>query len=59
MVRSSVKTDPTQIVLGDGSVFACPCGSREFRPAGDPTHWFCRCGKVYTASDFSITTTEG
>lgn len=50
MASSSVKTKPAQIVVGD-SVFVCSCGSKEFRSAGDPPNWFCRCGVVYTTKD--------
>lgn len=49
----AAKTDktPVQMRLADGSLFTCSCGINEFRVAGDPPHFFCRCGKVYTSRD--------
>lgn len=55
MASSSAKTKkaPIQVYLADGSIFACPCGSTEFRTTHDdvPLHLFCRCGQIYTSGD--------
>lgn len=42
---------PVQIRLADGSVFVCSCKSKEFRVTGEPVHYFCRCGLIYTPGD--------
>lgn len=53
MASSAAKTQktPVQVRLADGSNFACPCKSTEFRIIEEPAHWFCRCGQIYVAGD--------
>jgi hypothetical protein len=55
VASSKVKTqkNPAQFHLADGTVFACPCKSTEFRITheGVPLHLFCRCGQIYTIGD--------
>jgi len=49
----STQRNPIQIKLADGSLFACPCRSTEFRITGEDAelHLFCRCGQIYVTKD--------
>lgn len=51
--RAAQVGKPSQVRLGDDSLFVCSCGSDEFRKTEEdaPLYMFCRCGQVYTAKD--------